>query len=128
MSTTISDAVARAIGELEEDYRIEVLQTGDGGAFVTVQDVDIGPRWNPRHVEIETLIPFNYPFAAIYPFYTQETLQRVDGSAWPNALQLVEWRGRRVVQISLRANRWDPNVDTARGAIAQVELWFKVAP
>jgi hypothetical protein len=128
MSTTISDAVARAIVELEEDYRIEVLQTGDGGAFVTVQDVDIGPRWNPRHVEIETLIPFNYPFAAIYPFYTQETLQRVDGGAWPNALQLVERRGRRVVQISLRANRWDPNVDTARGAFAQVELWFKVAP
>jgi Prokaryotic E2 family E len=128
MSAVIADAVARAISELEEDYVTDVVQTGDGGAFVTLHDVDIGPHWVPATVDIETLIPFNYPFAAIYPFYTSEALQRVDSGAWPNALQRVEWRARRVVQISLRANRWDPNVDTARGAIAQVELWFKVTP
>jgi len=124
MSAVLTDAVAAAIAALKEDYEIEVEHTGDGGALITVHRVEIGLQWDPAIVEVEFLLPYNYPFAAIYPYYTTETLGRADGAAWPGALQHVAWRGRRVVQISLRASRWNPHVDTAHGAIAQVIRWF----
>lgn len=122
---TMSAPVETAIVELEREYGVAVEPDGSGGAIVTVSPVDLGPRWSPQSVELIFAIAFNYPFAAIYPFYTEPALSRTDGGAWPSALQRVGWRGREVTQISLRANRWNPSVDTAAGAVAQVAHWFR---
>jgi hypothetical protein len=125
VTTDINDVVTGAIYELEQEFGLTVKPDGSGGAFVTVLGGDLGERWAPRIVDIAFNVASNYPFAAIYPFYPPSVLERCDAGNWPSALQRVEWRGGQVTQISLRANRWDPNVDTARGAVIQVLHWFR---
>lgn len=117
--------VVEALRQLERDYELEAEPDGGGGAYITVKSVDIGPRWSPEFADIAFQIAFNYPFAAIYPFYASAELARLDGGPWPPALQRVGWREQQVTQISLRANRWNPRVDTAAGALAQVRHWFR---
>jgi hypothetical protein len=126
MSTLqLTPLLAAAIGELERDFGdVSCEPDGSGGAYVRVADVEAGPLWEPQLIPVEFQVQFNYPYAAIYPYYTIDELLRVDGS-WPNALQHVDWRGRRVVQISLRATRWQPNIETASSALAQVRHWLQ---
>ena len=121
----LAASVAAAIDELERDFgNVTYEPDGSGGAYVGVGDIDAGPLWVPRLIPVEFHVQFNYPYAAIYPYYTTDELRRVDGSS-PNALQRVDWRGRRVVQISLRATRWQPNIETASSALAQVRHWLQ---
>jgi hypothetical protein len=124
-TTQLADSVQTATAQLAEVFEITVEPTGDGGAVVTVRGVDAGERWSPSSLEVSFEIAFNYPFAAIYPYFTRPDLQPAAGQALPSALQRVEWRGAERTQISLRANRWNPQVDTAVGAVLQVQRWFQ---
>jgi hypothetical protein len=117
--------VTAAIAELEREFgRVDVEPAGDGGAYATVREIEIGPRWRPSVIDLVFLIPFNFPFAYIYPFYTQPPLERLDGGGWPNALQRVNWRGQEMTQISLRPNRWQPEHENASSLVYLVQHWF----
>ena len=122
--TSISEPVARAIAALRASFEVAFELTGDGGAVVTVHELEIGERWRPSVIDLTFEIAFNYPFAAIYPYFGPSGVVRVDGAGEP-ALQQVEWRGAARTQISLRANRWNPQIDTAAGAVLQVQDWFQ---
>jgi hypothetical protein len=124
----IAETVRGAFAQLERDFRASLEPIGDGGAILTIRDLDIGERWRPNPIDLTFEIAFNYPYAAIYPFYTTPELTRTDGGPWPSALQRVGWRGAQRTQISLRANRWNPQVDTALGAVIQVRQWFVKVP
>lgn len=126
MTTTIvTEPVERAIRQLETDYPdVEWEPDGEGGAYVEVGPVAIGTRWTPDALSISCQVAFNYPDAAIYPFYATSALQSTIGS-WPSALQRVTWRGRDVIQVSLRTRQWRPEHDTASTAIAMVGHWFR---
>lgn len=120
----LTETVRAAIEELEQSFRISVEPTGDGGAVITVHELAIGQRWQPNSIDLLFEVLYNYPHAPIYPYYTTSDLTRGDSAAWPSALQRVAWRGAQRTQISLRANRWNPSVDTAVGAVLQVQKWF----
>lgn len=125
MSATVTAAITEAVAELERLFgSVDVEPDGTGGAYVTVRELDLGERWTPKVVPLSFQLAYNYPYAAVYPFYCPAGLQRADGGAWPPALQQVMWRDRSVVQISLRANRWSPAHDSAAGAVAQVRRFF----
>jgi hypothetical protein len=117
--------VAAAIEELGEDFTVSTRPTGDGGAIVTAHDIDIGGVWQPDRIDIQFVIPYNYPFPQIYPFYTESAISRAHGGQLPSALATVGWDGKSVTQISLRPNRWNPSHDTATGALEQVRHWFR---
>jgi Prokaryotic E2 family E len=122
----VAAPVELAIGELDSDFdRIEVEPDGAGGAFLTIKNLELGEGWKPPHSDIAFQILFNYPYAPVYPFYVTAALERADGGAFPQALQRVTWRGREAVQVSLRANRWQPQHDNASGAVTQVRHWFQ---
>lgn len=122
---TLTGAVEAAITELEAEYDDVAWEAdGEGGAYVTAGPVEIGTRWTPEAVALSCQLAFNYPDAAIYPFYTTAELQSTVG-LWPSALQRVNWRGLAVVQISLRTKQWRPEHDTASTAIAIVAHWFR---
>lgn len=117
--------VTAAIAELEHEFgHVEVEPAGDGGAYATVRGIDIGPRWRPSPIDLDFLVPFNFPFTYIYPFYTRSSLERLDGAEWPNALQRVGWRGQEMTQISLRPNRWQPQHESASSLVYLVQHWF----
>jgi Prokaryotic E2 family E len=124
VSTAVSEPVLRAIQELQADFAVTYEPTGDGGAIVVVHDLDLGASWQPAVIDLTFQIPYNYPFAAIYPYYAAGGLRRTDGQG-ETALQPASWRGQPHTQISLRANRWSPQVDTALGAVVQVQDWFR---
>lgn len=127
MSTeaALADAVSDAVTYLERLLEVTFEALDDGGAIVTVHGLDVGERWVPQAIDLTFEIPFNYPFAPIYPYYTVPGLARADGSGQPPGLQRVDWRGSTRTQISLRANRWNPQVDNAVGAILQVQRWLR---
>ncbi len=122
-----SESVQQAIEGLERMFRVTVTATGDGGAIMTVHDLSISDRWQPSLIELTFEVAYNYPHAPIYPYFTTPELNRRDGGAWPSALQRVVWREAQRTQISLRANHWNPIVDTAVGAVVQVQRWFETA-
>lgn len=122
---TLASPVEAAIHELEAEYAdIEWEPDGEGGAYVSAGPVEFGARWTPEAASVSCQIAFNYPDAAIYPFYTTSALQSTVG-LWPSALQRVNWRGIDVVQISLRIRQWRPEHDTVSTAIAMVRHWFR---
>lgn len=125
VDASIVPTVAAAVVYLNGLFSAEAEPSGDGGAIVVVRGLDIGETWTPTSMNLTFEIPFNYPFAAIYPFYCEAGLARADGQALPSALQRVDWRGGSMTQVSLRASRWNPQIDTAAGAVLQVQEWFR---
>ncbi len=124
---TLSETVRAALVQLEEMFELVVEPHETGSAIVTVHGIEISSKWSPPVIDLTFEIPFNYPFAAIYPYYTRSELARTHGAANPSALQRVQWRDGVWTQISLRANKWSPQVDTAVGAVLQVQHWLRSA-
>jgi len=126
MSTTVTAAIGDAVAELERLFgAVDVEPDQSGGAYVTVRELDVGQRWTPQVLPLTFQLAYNYPYSAVYPFYCPAGLQRADGAAWPPALQLVTWRDRQVVQISLRASRWSPAHDSAAGVVTQTRRFLR---
>jgi hypothetical protein len=124
-SALLAEPVERAIHQLETDYAdVGWELDGEGGVYVDVGPIAIGARWTPEAISVSCQVAFNYPDSPIYPFYTTTALESTVG-LWPSALQRVNWRGRDVVQISLRTRHWRPEHDTASTAIAMVGHWFR---
>ena len=129
MSATMTGTIAEAVDDLERVFGdVDVEPDEEGGAYVNVSGLDLDDRWSPRIVSITFHLAFNYPHAAIYPYYGPAGITRTDGGPLPAALQQVSWRGEVRTQISLRANRWSPTHDTAAGAVAQVLRFFRTVP
>jgi hypothetical protein len=122
-----SETVQQAIKELERLFTVTAAPIGDGGAIVTVHGLSINEPWQPSSIDLTFEVAYNYPHAPIYPYYTTPELNRGEGAARTSALQRVTWREAQRTQISLRSNRWNPNVDTAVGAVLQVQRWFETA-
>jgi hypothetical protein len=120
MSTVVAPDVAEGIDQLEEAFPGQVFHEpdGSGGAYITIEDLELGSGWNVSAASISFHLPYNYPAAAPYPFYLPGDTS--PHGAWPQVLQQVSWRGRQVVQVSLRHNNWDPHRDTAVGSVMQV--------
>jgi hypothetical protein len=121
-ATTVSVAIEEIATEFE-GTRWE--PDNEGGAYVAVDSIEIGERWKPELITLEFQILFNYPFAAIYPYYATAELRRADGGERPPALQQVNWRGRLLTQVSLRSNSWEPQNDTALSKLEQARHWFQ---
>jgi hypothetical protein len=125
MATVNATPVSAAIEEIAAEFdgtRSE--PDGEGGAFVAVEGIEIGERWAPQVITLEFQLLFNYPFAAIYPYYAPAELRRADGGELPPALQQVGWRERQVTQVSLRSTHWDPRHDSALSKLKQAQHWF----
>jgi hypothetical protein len=103
--------------------RISFEADGQGGAYVTVADIELGDGWNRATAPLTFHLPYNYPAAAPYPFYLPPEVGPND--SWPPALQRVQWRTGQVVQVSLRHNSWDPARDSAVGSVYQVRDWLR---
>ena len=121
--------VQTAIEELRQTFaglRVEVEPERQGGAYVTVHDIDVGERYAPRTTWCGFLVPFHYPRADVYPHYVDGGLRRADGR--PHGLGITtfgQWQGRSALQLSRRSRRWNPAADTAAGKLLKVIAWLK---
>lgn len=117
--------VAEALEELREAFPgvMSDEPDGSGGAYVTVDRIELNERWSAETTSLTFHLPFNYPAASPYPYYVPGELSL--SAPWPPALQRVQWRGRNVIQVSLRHASWDPTRDRVTGCVMQVADWLR---
>ncbi len=122
--------VEEAILELKEAFpghAVEVTPDADGGAYVVIQDLPLGPKYTPECAWVGFVIGFQYPSADVYPLFTEPTLARVDGASLGDGFQQpVDWQGRKSTQISRRSNALNPAEDTALLKLYKVLEWLAV--
>ncbi len=124
MTQEVIDAVAE-IRAAFPGSDVEEAPEGQGGAYVLVRDLDLGPQYSPRKSWAGFLISFQYPYADVYPHFVDGNLERSDGLPLGQAFQKVSWRGRPATQISRRSNHWAVGTDTAALKLAKVLEWIR---
>jgi len=125
MTPEVEQAVAE-VGASFDGHRVETEDDGEGGAIVTVHDLDLGPAYAPQFSWCAFHITFQYPHADVYPHHLVPELARANGQPLGEAFSgPTEWRGRRVIQVSRKANHLDPAVDTAVAKLHKVLAWAR---
>ena len=100
--------VANAIEELQRAFPSSDVcsrEDGDGGAYVIVEDVAIGCRYQPSSTWLGGHITALYPYADIYPHFIADNVRRVDGVAFgPPITPGARFLNRPALQVSRRNN------------------------
>jgi len=122
--------VAQAIAEVARafpDQQISHLDDGQGGAFVIVEDPDLGPAFSPPTSWVGFAIAGLYPRADVYPHFVRPDLARADRLDLMTPLNpghTMPGFNRPAVMVSRRSNRWNPAHDTAALKLHRVVMWF----
>jgi len=121
-------AVEAAIAELRAglpDLTVRDLADPDGGAFVIVDDVDIGAGFSPSISWIGFQITWTYPDSDVYPHFIDPGVRYVGGGDAPvehaeGNLPTAMSRGAKMpgfelpaIQVSQRSNRRNADTDTS---------------
>ena len=99
--------------------------TDPGGAFVVVTGIRLGRPYAQAKVWVGFQITFQYPYADVYPHFTNSELSRMNGAELGGGFGSGSFRGRPAMQISRRSNRLNPQTDTAALKLLKVVRWMK---
>ena len=124
--------VAEAVQEIADAFpesAIDLVEDGHGGAFVTLRQISLsGVLYAQATSWIGFHITHTYPYADIYPHFVRPDLSRRDGKPLGEATSMGNFRGSPAIQLSRRANRHDPAVDTALLKLQKVLRWLLSRP
>jgi len=125
----VTSEVSSAVEEIRQSFDghgIEIEEETQGGVYVTVNGIAVGPRFSPSVSWIGFLITFQYPRADVYPHFLDGTLQATGGGNFPAGVTTGHsWRGKTALQVSRRSNRWNAANDTAALKLAKVIEWLR---
>jgi hypothetical protein len=116
--------VATGIEELKRQFgpaNFSVREDGQGGAYVVMEPVMIGPRYRPAATWFGFHIAAQYPYADIYPVFIGADVQRVDGV--PFTVPVTpghNFEGRRALQVSRRNGAAQTGMQKAPAKILKV--------
>ena len=125
---TIVPAVAKAIEEIRftfEGCAVEAEPDPSGGAIVVVTGIPLGCLYRQTEVWIGFQVTFQYPYADVYPHFTNAELTRSDGSGLGGGFGTASFQGQPAIQISRRSNGLNPETDTAALKLLKVVQWMK---
>ena len=109
--------VANAIAELDRAFPsspVSSREDGNGGAYVIVEDVAIGPKYEPSSTWLGGHIPALYPYADIYPLFIGHNVRRVNGLPFqPPITPGGQFEQRPALQVSRRNNSTQSYPQTA---------------
>lgn len=129
--------VELAITELRDAYpasTVTAVEDGQGGAFVTVDSVYIGERYEPSSTWIKFAITFQYPVADVYPHFIPREVRRLagpptDGTPLGTGTAYTQYavggETINVIQLSRRSNHLNPAIDTAAMKLEKVLDWLR---
>lgn len=125
-----SEAILNAIDELRETFPeagISYVSDGQGGVWVTIDQVPMGPAFVTPTSWMAFQITHPYPEADVYPHFVRPDLQRVDGNAHREGFALTSYgpQNTQAMQLSRRSNYLDPSVDTAASKALKVLRWLE---
>ena len=124
----VTEVVAQAIDEIRrtfEECGVEVYPDGSGGAVVVVRDIPLGCPYVQAKVWIGFHITYQYPYADVYPHFTNGELARSRGGGLGSGFGGAMFRDGPAIQISRRSNRLNPKTDTAALKLLKVVKWMK---
>ena len=124
----IVPGVATAIEEIRNTFdrcTVEEEPDGSGGAVVVVKGIPMGCPYLQAEVWIGFRITFQYPYADVYPHFTNADLMRSDDSSLGGGFGTATFRGQPAIQVSRRSNRLNPETDTAALKLLKVIRWMK---
>lgn len=124
-----TELILNAIDELRETFpeaEITYDADGQGGAWVTIDQVPLGPAFVPEASWMAFQITHPYPEADVYPHFVRADLQRVDGNPHGEGFAVTSYGPLNVqaMQLSRRSNNLDPSVDTAASKALKVLKWL----
>lgn len=128
MNRDVQIAVEELVNAFPE-ANVTVVEDGSGGAYVTLDALDLGDRFTPRKAWVGGHISALYPAADIYPMFMDSAVRRVDGQPFdtpitPNA----NFQGRPAWQISRRNNQIGTTEQTAVSKILKVRHFLETLP
>lgn len=125
MTVAITVAIEE-LGQTFADATVTFESDGQGGAWVIVDSVPLGPIYEQATSWIAFQLTFPYPEADVYPLFVRPDLRRKNGAAHGEGFQSVVWgpRGEPATQLSRRSNRLNPAIDTAATKILKVLRWL----
>jgi hypothetical protein len=99
--------VATGIEQLKQQFSssaFNVRDDGNGGAYVIIESISLGPRYRPESTWMGFHVPAQYPYADIYPVFIGANTTRVDGCSFtapvtPNH----RFENRPAIQVSRRS-------------------------
>lgn len=106
----MTPSVSTAIEGLKKAFpscTVSVLgEDGQGGAFVVLDNVELGEKFAPQSTWFGAHLPSNLPYADIYPLFIGNDVRRADGAALAGPFASLEWQSRPAIQVSRRNNRF----------------------
>ena len=128
----MKQAVANAIEELKQAFpsaEVYTKEDGSGGAYVIVEDIGIGDRYQPSSTWVGGRITALYPYADIYPLFIGDQVRRVDGVEFARPITRgAQFLGRPAIQISRRNNRAQNYPQTAVAKFVKVLHFLEELP
>lgn len=128
----MKEAVQQALDEIRSahpGHALDVETDDDGGAFVKVHDLVLGPQYIPERSWVAFRITFQYPFADVYPHYCAANLARKDGRAPGGGFSQNTWRTpsseQPATMVSRRSNHLNATTDTAALKLAKILDWIR---
>jgi hypothetical protein len=98
--------VSAGIEELKRQFSTSsfgVREDGQGGAYVVMEPVTLGPKYRPAATWVGFQIPAQYPYADIYPVFIRGDVVRADGVAFvAPVMPGHHFEGRPAIQLSRR--------------------------
>jgi len=98
--------VSAGIEDLKRQFSTSsfaVREDGQGGAYVVMQPVTLGPKYRPEATWVGFQIPAQYPYADIYPVFIGADVSRADGVAFiAPVTRGHNFEGRPAIQVSRR--------------------------
>lgn len=105
----MTPSVASAVEGLKKAFPMATVtvlaEDGNGGAFVLVNGVELGPKFSPTKTWFGAQLPASLPYADIYPLFMGAEVKRADGAVLNGPLSGLTWHGRQATQVSRRNNR-----------------------
>lgn len=116
--------VSTAIEELERQFSTSSLtsrEDGQGGAYVVLEPISIGSRYEPQDTWIGFHIPAQYPYADIYPVFIGANVVRKDGNAFVAPVtQGHHFESKPAIQVSRRNGAAQGGLQKATSKILKV--------
>jgi len=128
MAAEIKPKVEEAVALLKPRYGATHIQAdpdGQGGAFVTVDKVPLGAPFQQSDTWVGFQLTAVFPYADVYPHFTQPDLTRMDGAALGEGTSLASFRDQPALQLSRRSKNVEPSPEMAIRKLLRVLAWLQ---
>lgn len=102
MKTEVSSATEELKRQFS-DSSFTIREDGQGGVYVVIEAVKLGPKYQPSETWVGFHIPAQYPYADIYPIFIASNVARANGIPFSAPVTPGHnFEGRPAIQVSRR--------------------------